>query len=56
MTLTPAMSKRPEAPALAIAMDERKASHATPAKAVAASLDFWYGANQALKNIDLTIP
>ncbi len=44
------------APALSIAMGDRRASHANPAKAVAEKLDFWYGANQALKNINLTIP
>ncbi|HET7202716.1 MAG TPA: phosphate ABC transporter ATP-binding protein PstB [Steroidobacteraceae bacterium] len=44
------------APSLAIVMDEHKASRATPAKAVAEKLDFWYGANHALKNINLTIP
>ena len=41
---------------LSIAMGDRRASQANPAKAVAEKLDFWYGANQALKNINLTIP
>ena len=44
------------ATALSIAMDDRRASQANPAKAVAEKLDFWYGTNQALKNINLTIP
>jgi phosphate transport system ATP-binding protein len=44
------------APPLSIAMGDRRASQANPAKAVAEKLDFWYGANQALKNINLTIP
>jgi phosphate ABC transporter, ATP-binding protein len=43
-------------PALAIVMDERQPARATPAKAVAEKLDFWYGANHALRNINLTIP
>jgi phosphate transport system ATP-binding protein len=42
-------------PALSIVMDERRAVPATPAKAVAEKLDFWYGTNHALKGIDLTI-
>ncbi len=37
-------------------MDERQSARATPAKAVADKLDFWYGANHALKNINLVIP
>ena len=45
-----------EAPTLAIAMEERKALRANPAKAIAEKLDFWYGTNQALKNINLVIP
>jgi len=48
--------KTSEAPSLTIVLDERKASRATPAKAVADQLDFWYGANHALRNINLTIP
>jgi phosphate transport system ATP-binding protein len=47
--------KKPEAPTLAIVMDERKATRASPAKALADKLDFWYGANHALKNINLAI-
>ncbi|MCE3285689.1 MAG: phosphate import ATP-binding protein PstB [Steroidobacteraceae bacterium] len=54
-TISPAATK-PEAPALAVVMDERRATRATPAKAVAEKLDFWYGTNHALKDINLTIP
>ena len=43
-------------PSLAIVMDERQPARATPAKAVAEKLDFWYGSNHALRNINLTIP
>jgi phosphate transport system ATP-binding protein len=42
-------------PRLGLALEERKARRATPAKATAEKLDFWYGDNQALKNINLTI-
>ena len=45
-----------ETPKFAIAMEERKALRANPAKAIAEKLDFWYGTNQALKNINLVIP
>ncbi|MGE5768931.1 MAG: phosphate ABC transporter ATP-binding protein PstB [Betaproteobacteria bacterium] len=37
-------------------MEERKASRANTAKASAENLSFWYGTNQALKNINLVIP
>jgi phosphate transport system ATP-binding protein len=36
-------------------MEERKVAAANSAKAVAEKLDFWYGTNQALKNINLRI-
>ena len=45
-----------ETPSFSIAMDERKVAQANPAKAIAEKLDFWYGTNQALKNINLVIP
>ncbi len=45
-----------ESPKLAIAMEERRSLRANPAKAIAEKLDFWYGTNQALKNINLVIP
>jgi phosphate transport system ATP-binding protein len=37
-------------------MEDRKATRANPAKASAEKLNFWYGSNHALKNINLTIP
>ena len=43
-------------PSLALALEGRTTAPATPAKAVADKLDFWYGTNHALKGIDLTIP
>jgi phosphate transport system ATP-binding protein len=55
-TTTSAAATKPGAPSLAIVLDERKATRATAAKAVAEKLDFWYGTNHALKNINLTIP
>jgi phosphate transport system ATP-binding protein len=48
---------QPQAPTLSIVMEERKAaSRAAMPKALAQNLDFWYGTNQALKNINLAIP
>ena len=55
-TKTNVVERKPGSPALSIVMDERQSSRATPAKAVAEQLDFWYGANHALKNINLVIP
>ena len=43
-------------PSLAISMEPRKAAYATALKAAAQKLDFWYGSNHALKNINLDIP
>jgi len=37
-------------------MDDRRTVRANPPKATAEGLNFWYGQNQALKNINLTIP
>jgi len=48
--------ERRGAPALSIALEDRGTAHANPAKASAESLNFWYGKNQALRNINLTIP
>jgi phosphate transport system ATP-binding protein len=45
-----------DTPSLSIAMEDRKTTRANPAKATAEKLNFWYGSNQALKNIDLVIP
>jgi phosphate transport system ATP-binding protein len=47
---------KPESASLAISVEQRRSQHANPPKATAESLDFWYGQNQALKNINLTIP
>ena len=55
-TKTNVVEGKPGSPALSIVMDERQSARATPAKAVADKLDFWYGANHALKNINLVIP
>jgi phosphate transport system ATP-binding protein len=49
-------TSKPQAPGLSIAMEDRKGMRANPAKAIAEKLDFWYGSNQALKDINLTIP
>ena len=43
-------------PSLSIALEERRPTRANPAKASAEKLNFWYGANQALKDINLVIP
>jgi len=45
-----------DTPSLSIALEDRKSARANPAKASAEKLNFWYGTNQALKNIDLVIP
>ena len=42
-------------PSVAIAFDERKATRANPPKAAAEKLNFWYGTNHALKDINLPI-
>jgi len=46
----------PESPSLSIVLEDRKTARANPAKASAEKLNFWYGSNQALKNINLAIP
>jgi phosphate transport system ATP-binding protein len=46
----------PESPSLSIVLEDRKAARANPPKATAEKLSFWYGTNQALKNINLVIP
>jgi phosphate transport system ATP-binding protein len=46
----------PDTPSVSIVMEDRKVTRANPAKASAEKLDFWYGSNQALKNINLAIP
>jgi phosphate transport system ATP-binding protein len=55
-TRTNLVERKPGSPALSIVLDERQSAGATSAKAVADKLDFWYGANHALKNINLVIP
>jgi phosphate transport system ATP-binding protein len=47
---------RGAAPSVAIVMGERPASRPTVLKAAAQQLNFWYGTNQALRNITLDIP
>jgi phosphate transport system ATP-binding protein len=50
------VASKPVTPALAISMEERRPTSASAAKATAEKLDFWYGDNHALRNINLTIP
>jgi phosphate transport system ATP-binding protein len=50
------LAEKPATPTFSIVMEERKVATASSAKAVASKLDFWYGTNQALKNINLVIP
>jgi len=45
----------PTPAALSIRVDERREQRASPPKAEAQNLDFWYGQNHALKGIDLAI-
>jgi phosphate transport system ATP-binding protein len=45
-----------DSPSLSIVLEDRKSARANPAKASAEKLNFWYGTNQALKNINLVIP
>ena len=54
-TKTNVVERKPGPPPLSVVTDDRKSVHATPAKAVAEQLDFWYGENHALKNINLVI-
>jgi len=51
-----APTPKSEAPSVSIAMGERQAGHANPPKAAAHKLSFWYGTNQALRNITLDVP
>jgi phosphate transport system ATP-binding protein len=50
------LAEKTSTPTFSIVMEERKVATASSAKAVASKLDFWYGTNQALKNINLVIP
>jgi phosphate transport system ATP-binding protein len=45
-----------QSPSVSIAMEDRRATKANAPKAAAEKLDFWYGQNHALKNINLVIP
>jgi phosphate transport system ATP-binding protein len=47
--------QKAETPSVAIAFDERKATRVSPPKAAAEKLNFWYGTNHALKDINLPI-
>ncbi len=47
--------QKAETPSVAIAFDERKATRANAPKASAEKLNFWYGTNHALKDIDIPI-
>jgi phosphate transport system ATP-binding protein len=47
--------QKAETPSVAIAFDERKATRANPPKASAEKLNFWYGTNHALKDINIPI-
>jgi phosphate transport system ATP-binding protein len=49
------VAEKATTPTFSIVMEERRAATVSSAKAVAAKLDFWYGTNQALKNINLNI-
>jgi phosphate transport system ATP-binding protein len=49
-------AERAGAPSVSISLEERKVASANPQKARAEKLDFWYGSNHALKNINLAIP
>jgi phosphate transport system ATP-binding protein len=48
--------QKPETPSLSITLEERRTERANPPKATAEKLDFWYGANHALRNINIAIP
>ena len=50
------VATKPESASLSISVDERRSQRVNAAKATAENLDFWYGQNQALKRINLTIP
>jgi len=49
-------AQRSGSPTVSITLEERRPTRANPAKATAEKLNFWYGTNHALKNINLTIP
>ena len=47
---------RTDTATLAIAFEGRSAVRASPPKAIARDLNFWYGQNHALRNLNLTLP
>jgi phosphate transport system ATP-binding protein len=49
-------TSKPASPSLSITLEERRPIRANSAKASAEGLNFWYGTNQALKDINLVIP
>jgi phosphate transport system ATP-binding protein len=49
-------TQRPAPPSVAVAFEERQATRANSSKATVAGLSFWYGTNNALKNLSMTIP
>jgi phosphate transport system ATP-binding protein len=49
-------AQKSDTPSLSVVLEDRKAARANPPKANAEKLNFWYGTNQALKNINLVIP
>jgi phosphate transport system ATP-binding protein len=49
-------AKSPAKPGVSIVLEDKAQLRANPPKARSEGLNFWYGTNQALKNINLTIP
>ena len=49
-------ARQPGTPSVSITMEDRKPLRANQPKASAEKLDFWYGTNQALKDINIAIP
>ncbi len=49
-------AQKSDTPSLSVVLEDRKTARANPPKANAEKLNFWYGTNQALKNINLVIP
>jgi phosphate transport system ATP-binding protein len=49
-------TQKADKPSLSIVLEERKSARANAPKASAENLNFWYGANHALKGINLAIP
>jgi len=51
-----APTQKSDTPSVSITMGDRQATRATSLKAAARKLNFWYGTNQALRNITLDVP